>query len=80
MPTYPWTNIYTEPVFVDLFRSPEIDSRRAGTTTLFGAPGRQATQADEIDSSDSIPGLHKHLQIRALAPNPKCRLFLKIDQ
>ncbi len=38
----------TEPVFVDLLRSPRIDSQ----------PG-------EIHSSESIPGLHKNLQIRA---------------
>jgi hypothetical protein len=38
-----------EPVFVDLLRSPEIDSQ----------PG-------EIDVLESIPGLHKRLQIRAL--------------
>jgi hypothetical protein len=40
---------------------------RAGTTTLFVVPARQATQADEIDSSELIPRLHKRLQIRALA-------------
>ncbi len=34
--------------------------RRASTTTLFVVPARQAT-------SESIPVLHKHLQIRALA-------------
>ncbi len=39
---------------------------RARTTTLFVLPARQATQAGEIDSSESIPGLHKHLQTRAL--------------
>jgi len=49
---------------------------RAGTTTLFGAPGRQATQADEIDSSDSIPGLHKRLQIRAQNDKPLPLRFL----
>jgi hypothetical protein len=40
---------------------------RAGTTTLFVVPARQATWAGEIDSSESIPGLHKRLQMRALA-------------
>ncbi len=39
---------------------------RASMTTLFVVPARQATEAGEIDSSESIPGLHKHLQIRAL--------------
>ncbi len=39
----------------------------AGTTTLFVVPaGMQATEAGRIDSSESIPGLHKRLQIRAL--------------
>jgi hypothetical protein len=41
--------LISEPVFVDLLRSPEIDSQ----------PG-------EIDVSESIPGIHKSLQIRAL--------------
>ncbi len=44
-----------------------FSARRASTTTLFVVPARQATWAGEIDSSESIPGLHKHLQIRALA-------------
>jgi hypothetical protein len=35
--------------------------------TLFVVLARQATQAGEIDSSESIPELHKLLQIRALA-------------
>ncbi len=38
---------------------------RAGTKTLFVVLARQATWAGEIDSSESIPGLHKRLQIRA---------------
>ncbi len=38
---------------------------RAGTTALFVVAARQATQAGEVDSSESIPGLHKRLQIRA---------------
>jgi|688.fasta_scaffold199684_1 hypothetical protein len=41
-------DIRAEPVFVDLLRSPRIDSQ----------PGK-------INSSESIPGLHKHLQMRA---------------
>ncbi len=49
------------------FKEPRnrFPARRAGTTTLFCAPARQVTQAGEIDSSDSIPGLHKRVQIRA---------------
>jgi hypothetical protein len=41
---------------------------RAGMTktTLFVEPARQATKAGIIDSSESIPGLQKRLQIRAL--------------
>jgi hypothetical protein len=56
-----------EPVFVDLLRSPGIDYLpwRAGTKTLFVVLARQATWAGEIDSSESMPGLHKRLQIRA---------------
>jgi hypothetical protein len=34
--------------------------------TLFVVLARQATLAGEIDSSESIPGLHTHLQTRAL--------------
>ncbi len=47
----------TEPEFVNLLRSPGIDSQpwRAGTATLFEVPTRQ----------ESIPGLLKYLQIRA---------------
>jgi hypothetical protein len=41
-----------ETVFVNLLRSPGIDSQPGG-----------------IDSSESIPGHHKRLQIRALAAN-----------
>jgi hypothetical protein len=63
------TPMSTEFVFVDLLRRPGIDSQipawRAGMTT-FVKPARQATEAGGIDSSESIPGLHKRLQIRAL--------------
>ncbi len=49
----------TEPVFVDLLRRPGIDSRPGG-------PVRNSIcRTGEIDSSVSIPGLHKRLQIRA---------------
>jgi hypothetical protein len=39
---------------------------RTGTTTLYVVPPRQATKASGIDSSESMPGLYKRLQIRAL--------------
>ncbi len=39
---------------------------RAGPTTLHVVPARQATWAGWIDFSESIPGLHKRLQTRAL--------------
>jgi hypothetical protein len=38
---------------------------RTGMTTLYVVPARQATQAGGTDSSESIPGLLKCLQIRA---------------
>jgi hypothetical protein len=50
-----------EPVFVDLLRRLGIDSQPGG-------PVRNPicrTGAGELDSSESIPGLHKRLQIRA---------------
>jgi hypothetical protein len=40
------------PIFVNLLRSPGIESQPGG-----------------IDSSESIPGHHKRLQIRALTAN-----------
>jgi hypothetical protein len=45
---------------------------RAGTSTLFVVPARHATQADGIDSSESIPGLFKRLQRRALNCGVSC--------
>jgi hypothetical protein len=39
---------------------------QAGTTTLFVVTARQATLADGIDSSKSIPRLHKRFQKQAL--------------
>jgi hypothetical protein len=58
-------------------RSPGINSKesipaayvawRAGTATLFVVSARQPTLAVEIDSLESIPGLHKCLKIRARA-------------
>jgi hypothetical protein len=57
----------SEPVFVDLVRRPGIDSLPGGSVQnpicRTGPPGYMA---GEIDSSVSIPGLHKRLQIRAL--------------
>jgi hypothetical protein len=38
---------------------------QAGMTTLFEVPARQATEAGGIESSESIAGLHKRLQIGA---------------
>ncbi len=35
-------------------------------TALLLVPARQVTQAGEIDSSESIPGLLERLQLRAL--------------
>jgi hypothetical protein len=46
-------------------RSDFVTVWRAGTATLFVVPARQATWAGEIDSSESIFGLHKRSQIRA---------------
>jgi hypothetical protein len=50
-----------------LFKEPRnrFPAWRAGTITLFVAPARHATQAGGIESSESIPGLLKRLQIRA---------------
>jgi hypothetical protein len=59
----------TEPVFLNLLGAQESIPSLAGpygTTTLFDVPARQATLAWEIDSSESIYGLFKRLQIRAL--------------
>ncbi len=39
---------------------------RAGTTTIFVVLAHRATKAGRIDSSELIPRLLKHLQIRAL--------------
>jgi hypothetical protein len=57
-----------EPIFVDVLRSPGIDSRPGGShsTTLFVVPDRQATLAGGVYPSESIPGLLKRLQIRSL--------------
>jgi hypothetical protein len=55
-----------EPVFVNLLRSPGFDSQPGGpvTATLFVVTACQSTKAGGIDSSESIPGLLKRLQIR----------------
>jgi hypothetical protein len=59
-----------EPVFVEFFRGPEIDSQPGGLVRQpiwrTGPPGYTA---GEIDSLDLIPGLHKRLQIR----DQKCK-------
>jgi hypothetical protein len=59
-----------EPVFVNLLRSPGIDSQPSGPVQVdnpicrTGPPGYIGWR---IDSSESIPGFRKRLQIRALA-------------
>ncbi len=58
----------TEPVFVNLLRSPWIDSQPGGTERqpyFFDVLARQATQAGGIDPLETISGLLKRLQIRA---------------
>ncbi len=63
---------YSEPGFVNLLRSPVIDSQpggQKGTSILFDVLARLATQAGGTDSLESIPGLFKGLQIRDLQPN-----------
>jgi hypothetical protein len=64
-------------------RSPDIDSKvsilpalvawRASTTTQLDVPVHPATYAGGIDSLESIPGLLKHLEIRAQASKKKFR-------
>ncbi len=46
--------------------SNRFQARRANTTSLFVVLARQPTYAGGIDSSESISGLLKRLQIRAL--------------
>jgi hypothetical protein len=58
---------FPEPVFVDLLRSPGIDSQPGGPVRQPYLLYRSAKlQASGIDFSESIPGLLKRLQIRAL--------------
>ncbi len=64
-PLHPSQTKCTEPVFVDLLRNQVSILSLAGRyETLFVVLSRQATKAGEIDSSESMPGLHKRLQIR----------------
>ncbi len=58
-----------EPVFVNILRSPGIDSQtwRAGTTTIFDVPAHQATKAGGNDALDRLLGSIKCLQIRVLS-------------
>ncbi len=57
---------------------------RAGTTTLFDVPVRQATKASGIDASESIPVLHKRLLIRVLVRDryysavPEVKLLIRV--
>jgi hypothetical protein len=65
------SHLYPPPVRARIckpFKEPRnrFSAWRAGTTTLFVVPARQASWAGGIESSESIPGLLKHLQIRAL--------------
>ncbi len=57
------------------FKDPrnQFPAWRAGTTSLF------ATQAGCIGFLESIPGLHKHVQIRALDLNYRLSLLKKIN-
>jgi hypothetical protein len=58
--------MYTEPVFVNLVRSPGIASHPGGPVRQSYLSYRPARRNCGIDSSESIPGLLKRLQIRAL--------------
>ncbi len=49
---------YPEPVSVDLLSNPGIDSQPGGPVRQ---PVRQATYDGGVDSSESIPGIHKRL-------------------
>ncbi len=53
----------SEPVFVNLLRSPEIDSKHGGRVRQ---PFLSYWPASVHRLAESIPGLLKHLQIRAL--------------
>jgi hypothetical protein len=58
----------SEPVFVNLLRSPGIDSQPGGPVRqpyLTYRPAYMATKVGGIGFLESIPGLHKRLQIRA---------------
>ncbi len=56
--------VRAQPVFVNLLRSPGIDLVGRYYNPFF-VPARQVTQAGGIDTSESISGLLKRLQIRA---------------
>jgi hypothetical protein len=61
------THFLPEPVFVNLLRSPVIDSQPGGPVRqpyLTYRPAR-LKKIGKIDSLESIPGLLKRLQIRA---------------
>ncbi len=49
------------------FNEPRNRFQPASTATLFDVPTRKDTSAGGIESLESIPGLLKHLQIRAQA-------------
>ncbi len=63
------THSVPEPVFVNLLRSPGIDSQQGGPVQqpyLSYWPASTVHRLAEFDSSELIYGLLKHLQIRAL--------------
>jgi hypothetical protein len=62
-----------EPVFVYLLRSPGIDSKPGGPVQQ---PYLTYRPAGPHRLAESIPGLLKRLQIRALYPNSRHKIFL----
>ncbi len=60
--------VYPEPIFVDLLRCPGINSQAGGLVRQPYLSYRPAglQNAGGIDISESIPGLRKRLEIRAL--------------
>ena len=57
--------LYPESVFVNLLGAQESIPSLAGRyDNPFLVPARRATESGGTDSSESIPGLHKRLQIR----------------
>jgi hypothetical protein len=63
-----------ETIFVNLLWSSGIDPSLAGrySNPIFIVPARQTTYPGGVDSSESMLGLHKRLQIRALPAPHGC--------